>query len=94
MKPKNGSPVTIVCLDRIQLNAVLLRFEDDYYAASGHRLSSPEFYERYKAGEIDEIWAMAWSTYYERYLEMEKQLRAYEDAEVAAVVDSLPPVLA
>lgn len=82
--------VSMVCLDRIQLRALLLRMEDTYRETFGARLSSADFYERYCDGEFDEPWAMAWSTYYEAYLRMS---RRPEDASVEQAADALPPVL-
>jgi hypothetical protein len=79
-----------VCLDRIQLRALLLRLEDSYLESSGERLSSSDFYDRYCSGEFDEPWGMAWATYYEAYVRMS---RRPEDASVEQAAEALPPVL-
>ena len=88
MSGSNGSKVSIVRLDRIQLQAVLLRVEDLYRDATGTHLSSAEFYKRYSAGEFDDAFTMAWATYYEAFLHTQPQAA---DEEVEEVMEAFPP---
>ena len=60
-------PVVRRKLDREDVAAMLLTFEDTWAETTGERITSTEFYERYAAGEFDSILAMAWASHYEVY---------------------------
>lgn len=54
-------------LDRRGFGELLARFEKAYADEIGEELSSEEFYERYRRGEIEGTAAMAWATYFEAF---------------------------
>jgi len=54
-------------MDRAELEELLRQFEDAWTEQEGERLTSPQFYDRYRTGEIDSVFAMAWASYYEIY---------------------------
>jgi len=58
-------PVTTRRVDAGALEGILRSFEDVWADRTGERLSSAEFYERYRSGDIDSLLAVTWSTYYE-----------------------------
>jgi hypothetical protein len=58
-------PVTSRRVDPSSLEGILRSFEDAWANRTGERISSAEFYDRYRAGEIDSLLAMNWATYYE-----------------------------
>jgi hypothetical protein len=45
-------------------------FENRFQEDRGERLTSGQFYERYRRGEHDDPFGVAWATYFEAYLEM------------------------
>jgi hypothetical protein len=63
-------PVERRQVDREDLAALLLTFEDSWAEASGERITSTEFYERYKTGEFDSLLAMSWASHYEIYRDL------------------------
>jgi hypothetical protein len=75
-------PVERRKVDRDSLASMLLTFEDAWAQATGNRITSTEFYERYASGEFDSTLAMAWASHVEMY-------RQHENAADRAVVDPL-----
>ncbi len=57
--------VTIRTLDSDGVEELLRSFEDSWAAQMGERITSAEFYDRYRAGAVDSMFAKAWATYYE-----------------------------
>jgi hypothetical protein len=76
---------TIVRFASDELVRALEVFEASYAEATGEVLASRDFYERYRAGELDSPFAMAWATFFEA---------ATRRDPVRAVEEALPPVLA
>jgi hypothetical protein len=60
-------PVKVRQLDRRGLKDLLGTFEEAWATQHGERLESVDFYERYRSGDIDSIFGMAWASYYEAY---------------------------
>lgn len=59
-------PVSHIKMDRQGLEDLLRSFEDAWADETGERITSAEFYDRYRANDsIDSMLAMAWSSYYE-----------------------------
>jgi hypothetical protein len=54
-------------LNPAELEELLRAFEDAWHEKSGERLSSAEFYDRYRAGELDSLLALSWASYYEGF---------------------------
>jgi hypothetical protein len=54
-------------LDRRGFGELLARVEKAYAAEIGEELTSEQFYERYRRGEIEGTAAMAWATYFEAF---------------------------
>lgn len=52
---------------RAELEELLRSFEDEWAKNAEARLTSAEFYDLYRAGEVDSLFATAWATYYERW---------------------------
>ena len=52
---------------RADLEELLRSFEDTWADNVGERLTSAAFYDRYRAGEIDSVFASAWASYYEHW---------------------------
>lgn len=65
-------PVSTRKLDRRGLEDLLSTFEDGWADQHGERLSSAAFYDLYRTGEVDSIFAMAWASYYEAYRRQSK----------------------
>lgn len=59
--------VTRQVLGHAELEELLRAFEDAWQERRGERLTSAEFYDRYRAGELDSPLAMAWASYYEGF---------------------------
>jgi hypothetical protein len=61
----------IVTLEPDAIEEMLRGFEDEYFANTGERITSAEFYDRYKsgetgdAGELESSDAIRWASYYE-----------------------------
>ena len=62
-----GSEFTITRLNENGLEERLRLFEEHHAETFGTYLSSVEFYERFRAGEYDTPFGMAWATYFEAY---------------------------
>jgi hypothetical protein len=76
-------PVSRRSMSRDELADLLRSFEDAWAKQHGERVTSAEFYDRYRAGEIDSMFATSWASYYEIF-------RRLGQAEgTAALVDSL-----
>jgi hypothetical protein len=58
----------LIRLGRLAIERLLTDFEDRYAEATGERISSATFYERYRAGALDGPFFMRWATYYETSL--------------------------
>jgi len=58
-------PVTSRRVDASSVEAILRSFEDVWAERTGERLSSAEFYDRYRSGDVDSLLAVTWATYYE-----------------------------
>ena len=54
-------------ITKADLEELLRSFEDTWADTSDERLTSAEFYDLYRRGEIDSVFATAWATYYERW---------------------------
>lgn len=81
---------TVVRIDAMQLQHLLLRIEDVYMSTAGERIDSSVFYQRYRRGEFDEgPFFVAWSGFYEALLRMRGE---FDEGAVTAVVDALAPV--
>lgn len=52
---------------KADLEELLRSFEDTWAESAGERVTSAEFYDRYRRGEIDSMYATAWATYYESW---------------------------
>lgn len=56
----------ILTLDSVAIEEMLREFEDDHFEATGDRLTSAEFYDRYAGGdEVDSRDVVRWASYYE-----------------------------
>jgi hypothetical protein len=78
-------PVTISRLGAADVDDLLRGFETMWEETTSERISSADFYERYRAGEIDSVYAVAWATYYEIRVELERRREVH--------VERLPGVL-
>jgi hypothetical protein len=59
-------PVTRLNLDRHGLEDLLRSFEDTWAADHDERITSAQFYDRYKADAVpDSMFTTAWASYYE-----------------------------
>jgi len=65
-------PIMIRQLDKDGLEGLLREFEDTWAEKTGDRLTSPHFYDVYRRGDVDSMFAMAWATYYEEFRRMER----------------------
>lgn len=81
-------PVTIKKLDRASLGDLLRSFEETWVGHGNEPLTSDEFYERYRAGDFDSQFGMAWTSYVEAYRRLDE---ASDD--VSQIVESLPGAL-
>ncbi len=52
------------------IEPILAMFEQRFFEDQGVQLGSSEFYARYCRGEFDSPVGLAWSTYYEAYIEL------------------------
>jgi hypothetical protein len=80
-----NDPITISHLRAADLEELLRGFEDAWAATNDERISSEAFYERYRSGEVDSVYATAWATYYEIAIELERRREVH--------VEGLPGVL-
>lgn len=62
-----GHSVTRAVLGSSELEELLRAFEDAWQERSGVRLTSAEFYDGYRRGEADSLFALAWASYYEGF---------------------------
>jgi hypothetical protein len=61
-------PVSWHKLDRHGLEDLLRSFEDAWAGTAGERITSAEFYDRYRGDLVpDTLFTIAWSSYYEIY---------------------------
>ena len=60
-------PVEVGRLTREDLDELLRSFEDAWAEHAGERLSSAQFYDLYRSGEVDSMFATSWATYYEAF---------------------------
>jgi hypothetical protein len=60
-------PVSVRHIDIGDVERALRAFEDSWADATGERVSSAEFYDRYRAGLVDSMLAMRWAAYYEAF---------------------------
>jgi hypothetical protein len=58
---------TISRVGKADLEELLRSFEDTWAKTTGSRLTSPEFYDLYRRGEMDSMFAASWATYYESW---------------------------
>jgi hypothetical protein len=76
----------VACLGRTELEELLRSFEDAWATSSGERLTSAAFYDSYRAGEIDSLFATSWASYYEHW-------RALGRRDAGETVSGLPEAL-
>lgn len=69
-------PVDRQVMDIDGLRGILAAFEDTWAKRHGERITSAQFYDRYLAGDLDTMFFMAWSTYYEIYRDMSRSTSA------------------
>ena len=62
---RKRSKPPVVTLEPVAIEELLRSFEDEHFALTGERITSAEFYDRYKGGEIDTPDAIRWASYYE-----------------------------
>ena len=57
----------IMALEPAALGELLRGFEDDHFDRTGERITSAEFYDRYRADDdaFDTFESMQWASYYE-----------------------------
>jgi hypothetical protein len=69
------------------LEELLRNFEDAWAKDAGReRITSAQFYDGYRSGELDSIFGMAWAAYYESW-------RALNRRQADTVVTHLPGAL-
>jgi hypothetical protein len=77
---------TIRRVGRAELEELLRSFEDAWAENEGERLTSAAFYDRYRGGDIDSLFATSWATYYEHW-------RALGRRDAGETMSSLPGAL-
>jgi hypothetical protein len=58
-------PIERRTVERDELAAMLRAFEDEWATTHGERMTSAQFYDRYRTGELDSMFTMSWASYYE-----------------------------
>jgi hypothetical protein len=71
---------------RADLEELLRSFEDTWADSAGERITSAAFYDLYRAGKIDSVFATAWASYYEHW-------RAIGRREAGDTISDLPGAL-
>ena len=62
-----NDPVSRRTLDHHGVEEILRVFEDAWAEREGKRLTSAQFYDRYRQGLGDSMFGMAWASYYEAF---------------------------
>jgi hypothetical protein len=79
-------PITVKRIGSADLEALLRGFEETWAETNNERISSAEFYERYRLGEVDSLFAAAWATYYEASRELERRRELHVDRLPGALI--------
>lgn len=58
-------PIERRTVERDELAEMLRAFEDEWAAQHGERITSAQFYDRYRKGQVDSMFTMSWASYYE-----------------------------
>jgi hypothetical protein len=63
---RRKSRPSIETLDNVAIEEILRTFEDGYAEATGERITSAAFYDRYLKDDVDDVQdAIRWASYYE-----------------------------